>query len=130
MSLVPVLSKRIPEFQETHGADPDSERIRLFSAVVSLLESASADQGMLLVLDDLHWADKGSLQLMRHVVCSSQLPKVMVLGTYRDSELSAGNALSDTLASLRRARRSIVLQVSPYRAGDLPGPHQRRVRET
>jgi tetratricopeptide (TPR) repeat protein len=102
VSLVPALAKRIPDLPMTQGSDPDSERLQLFGAVVGLLASASSDAGLLLVLDDLHWADKASLQLLRHVCASTQLPNVMVLGTYRDSELSAGNALSDTLASLHR----------------------------
>jgi len=102
LSLVPSLSKRIPDAPATQSADPDTARLRLFSAVVALLSSASANGGLLLVLDDLHWADRASLQLLRYVVTSTELPKVMVLGTYRDSELAAGNPLSDTLATLRR----------------------------
>lgn len=102
LGLIPSLSKRIPDLHGTHSADPDSERLRLFSAVVSLLALGSASTGLLLVLDDLHWADKATLQLLRHVVSSTQLPRVMIIGAYRDSELSAGHPLSDTLASLRR----------------------------
>jgi len=100
--VVPALSTRMPNVSPVQSADPDTQRLQLFSAVVGLLALVSADAGLLLVLDDLHWADKASLQLLRHVAGSRQLSKVMVLGTYRDSELSAGNALSDTLASLRR----------------------------
>ena len=100
VSLVPALAKRIPSVPEV-GGDPDSERLRLFSAAVSLLDAAS-ERGVLLVIDDLHWADKASLQLLKHLCASHRLPKVMVLGTYRDSELSAGNPLSDTLASVGR----------------------------
>jgi class 3 adenylate cyclase len=102
LGLVPALAKRLPGVQPTRSADPDSDRVRLFSAVVALLSAASAEGGLLLVVDDLHWADKASLQLLRHVCASNQLPKVMVLGTYRDSELSAGDALSDALASITR----------------------------
>lgn len=102
LGLIPSLAKRIPDLHGTHSADPDSERLRLFSAVVSLLALGSSSTGLLLVLDDLHWADRASLQLLRHVASSTQLPRVMVIGTYRDSELSAGHPLSDTLASLRR----------------------------
>jgi class 3 adenylate cyclase len=102
LSLVPALSKRLPDVQPAQSGDPDSERMYLFGAVVNLLSLASAEGGLLLVIDDLHWADRASLQLLRHVCASHQLPKVMVLGTYRGSELSAGNVLSDTLASIRR----------------------------
>jgi tetratricopeptide (TPR) repeat protein len=102
LSLVPTLAKRLPDVHGSPSADPESERLRLFSAVVSLLGSASSNSGLLLVLDDLQWADRASLQLLRHIASSTQLQKVMILATYRDSELSAGNPLSDTVASLRR----------------------------
>jgi class 3 adenylate cyclase len=102
LSLVSALAKRLPGIQPTQSADPDSERLRLFGAAVNLLSLASAEGGLLLVIDDLHWADKASLQLLRHICASNQLPNVMVLGTYRDSELSAGDPLSDTLASISR----------------------------
>jgi class 3 adenylate cyclase len=102
ISLVPALAKRIPEIPTSRNADPESERVRLFRAAVSLLAAGSSDRGGLLVIDDLHWADKASLLLLKHICVSTQLPKLMVLGTYRDSELSAGNPLSDTLASISR----------------------------
>jgi class 3 adenylate cyclase/tetratricopeptide (TPR) repeat protein len=102
VSLVPALGKRLPDLQGTQSADPDSERLRLFAAVVNLLSMASADRGLLLVLDDLQWGDKASLQLLRHVASSTELHGVMVIGTYRASDLHTGSQLSDTLASLRR----------------------------
>jgi hypothetical protein len=102
LSLVPALAKRLPSVPESKGIDPDSERVRLFSAVVSFLQSASSGSGLLLVLDDLHWADRASLQLLKHICASTSLPKVMILATYRDSELAAGDPLSDTIASIGR----------------------------
>ena len=106
-TMVPALAKRLPEKPGTEKPDPDAERFRLFAGVVNLLSIASADRGLLLILDDLHWADKASLQLLRHVTSSMQLPKVMVMGTYRPSDLHSGSALSDTLASLRRESSAV-----------------------
>ena len=57
---------------------------------------------MVLVLDDLHWADKPSLQLLRHVVANTSSARLLVLGTYRDGELSAAHPLTETLAGLHR----------------------------
>jgi class 3 adenylate cyclase len=103
-AVVPALGKRMPGVSQASapGSDPETERLATFDAVVSLLSLASSETGLLLVLDDIHWADKPTLQLLRHVVASTQLTHVMVLGAYRDSELSAGDPLTDTLASLRR----------------------------
>src|SRR6516165_3645640 len=102
LSMVPALAKRLPQVPGTQSDDPDSERLRLFGAVVNLLSLASADRGLLLVLDDLHWADRASLQLVRQVTSSTQLPNVMVIGMYRPSDLHEGSLWSDTLAKKRR----------------------------
>jgi class 3 adenylate cyclase/tetratricopeptide (TPR) repeat protein len=100
--LVPALASRIPDLPESKATDSDSERYLLFAAVVGLLTQISGEQPVVLVLDDLQWADRGSLQLLNHLV-SFQLPmRVLVLATYRDSELSHASALVETLGSLRR----------------------------
>jgi tetratricopeptide (TPR) repeat protein len=100
--LVPTLSNRIPELPGSKATDADTERYLLFSAVVGLLSMVSADQPVVLVLDDLQWADKGSLLLLRHVTSAEQATRVLVLATYRDNELSRSHPLLDTLAGLRR----------------------------
>ena len=64
----------------------------------------SQHQPVVLVLDDLQWADKASLQLLRHLVAAEQPMRVLVLGTYRDSELSRSHPFLETLAALHRHR--------------------------
>lgn len=84
------------------GADPETARRSLFGAVLRLLEAASHEQPIVLVLDDLQWADVPSLALLRHVVGSDRSVPVVVAGTFRDSEVGAKTSLADVLASLRR----------------------------
>jgi class 3 adenylate cyclase/tetratricopeptide (TPR) repeat protein len=100
--LVPALASRIPDLPPTRATDADTERFLLFAATVGLLASLSEHQPIVLVLDDLQWADKGSLLLLRHLAGSDAPMRLLVLGTYRDSELSNAHALVETLASLRR----------------------------
>jgi class 3 adenylate cyclase/tetratricopeptide (TPR) repeat protein len=100
--LTPVLASRIPDLPPSKATDTDTERFLHFSAVVGLLAQVSTDQPVVLVLDDLHWANKGSLLLLRRLVASDQAMRVLVLGTYRDNELSQSDALVETLAVLRR----------------------------
>ncbi len=100
--LVPALASRIPNLPPSKATDSDTERFLLFAAVVGLLVTASAQQPIVLVLDDLQWADKGSLLLLRHLTAADQAMRVLVLGTYRDSELARSHPLLDTLAALRR----------------------------
>jgi class 3 adenylate cyclase/tetratricopeptide (TPR) repeat protein len=100
--LVPSLASRLPGLPPTRATDADSERFLLFAAVLGLLEQISAEQPLVVVLDDLQWADQGSLMLLRHLVASEQLNHVLVVGTYRDGELSPRHPLLDTLAALHR----------------------------
>ena len=100
--LVPALATRIPDLPPSRGTDPDTERYLLFAAVVGLLSQASEQQPIVLVLDDLQWADAGSLELLRHLIASDQPMAVLVLGTFRDTELSHFHPLLKTLAELQR----------------------------
>ena len=70
----------------------------------SLLANASRSWPVVLVLEDLHWADKPTALLLTHVVRSIQTERVLVIGTYRDTEL--GEPLASVLADLRRERPS------------------------
>ena len=77
----------------------------LFAAVVGLLGALSQHQPVVVVFDDLQWADKGSLLLLRHLAAAEQAMGVLVLGTYRDSELSHRHPLWWTpWPALRRQR--------------------------
>ena len=100
--LVPALASRIPDLPPSKATDADSERFLFFAAVVGLLAQGSQAQPVVLVLDDLQWADKASLLLLRHIAASDQATRVLVIGTYRDTELSQGHPLLDALAALRR----------------------------
>ncbi len=86
--LVPALASRIPDLPPSKATDSDTERFLLFAAAVGLLASVSANQPVVLVLDDLQWADTGSLLLLRHLAASDVAMRLLVVGTYRDSELS------------------------------------------
>ena len=99
--LVPALRTRIPETPAPRTTDPETERYVLFSAIGGLLEAASAQRAMVLLLDDLHWADKPTLALLKHLVGGNSRQSLLMLGTYRDSELSRDHPLTVTLADLR-----------------------------
>ena len=100
--LVPALGRRLPGLPPSKATDSDTERYLLFAAAVGFLAIASQHEPVVLVLDDLQWADKGSLQLLRHLIAAEQQMRVLVLGTYRDSELAHSHPLLETLGALRR----------------------------
>jgi class 3 adenylate cyclase/tetratricopeptide (TPR) repeat protein len=97
--LVPALAGRIPDLPPSKATDADSERSLLFAAVINMLAAATVERPLVLLLDDIQWADKGSLLLLRHVAAVDLPMRLMVLATYRDNEVGA---LLDTLAALHR----------------------------
>ena len=127
--LIPVLSDRISDLAPSKATDPDSERYLLFSAAVGLLSAISDEEPVVLVLDDLQWADSGSLALLRHLASADLGMRVLVLGTFRDSELpgspEAARDPRDALAPRGRhppqSRRPRRLR-GPGLDGDVGGP--------
>jgi DNA-binding SARP family transcriptional activator/tetratricopeptide (TPR) repeat protein/KaiC/GvpD/RAD55 family RecA-like ATPase len=87
-----------------HG-DDDTLRYRLFEAVAELLCATSARSPLLLILDDLHWADKSTLLLLRHLLRHPRLTRLLVVGTFRHVEVGRDHPLVDLLTDLRRERR-------------------------
>ena len=100
--LLPELSRRLPGLPPPQSADADTERYLLFSAVGSLIRSATCWRPVLLVLDDLHWATKGTLLLLKHLIRAGDPMALLIVGTYRDSDIGRGHPLTDALAELRR----------------------------
>jgi DNA-binding SARP family transcriptional activator/tetratricopeptide (TPR) repeat protein len=103
--LAPELGRLLPELTgmgEPLRADPESERYALFEAVAALVEAMTHQRRVLLVLDDLHWATNPTLLLLRHLIRSERPLRVLLLGTYRQTELDAGHQLVQLLADLHR----------------------------
>lgn len=84
------------------ASDPDVAQFRLFEAYAHLLGAYSTETPLLVVLDDLHWADKPTLLLLVHVARELGRMRVLLVGTYRDTELARTHPLSETLAELNR----------------------------
>ena len=92
-----------------NAAAADDARFRLFEAVTRCLSGLAADRPVLVVLDDLHWADEPSLRLLGFLARAIAAEPVLLLGAYRDSEASAelqelaGRAQQLALAGLGQA---------------------------
>jgi class 3 adenylate cyclase len=100
--IVPALRQRLGELPAPQSADPETERYLLYNAVAGLLGQVAERTPLVLVLDDLQWADKPSLQMLRHVVAHTTALRLLVVGTYRPAELSSSHALTEALAALQR----------------------------
>ncbi|HEY1522377.1 MAG TPA: AAA family ATPase [Solirubrobacteraceae bacterium] len=84
------------------GPDDAGARHRLFDAVDAALSDLAARAPLLLVIDDFHWADHGSLLLTSFVLRSSRPGPLLVLGTYRDTELGRHTPLTAALGELKQ----------------------------
>ncbi len=101
-AVVSEVRARLPGLPEPTRLDPDQARFRLFDGVASFLRSAARRQPLVLVLDDLHWADKASLLLLQFLARELGTDRLLLLGTYRDVELRRQHPLAETLAELAR----------------------------
>ncbi|OBA59910.1 regulator [Mycobacterium sp. 1100029.7] len=102
LPLVPGLTDVVPDLTPPARSDPDTERYALFDAVVALLEIASRSAPVLLILDDLHWAAKPTLLLLRHLLRFGDHARVQIVGTYRSTDLDRSHPLAAMLADLHR----------------------------
>ena len=103
------LARLVPEVGDVPGlpsplhSDPETERYRLFDAVAAWLAAASRDEPILLVLDDLQWAAGPTLLMLRHLISrKAEATRLLIVGTYRDTELWHDHPLVEVLADLRR----------------------------
>ncbi|MBV9415172.1 MAG: AAA family ATPase, partial [Solirubrobacterales bacterium] len=101
--LLPELALEAGDATAALNVDPDTERHRLHTAVTDLLGEISQGRPVLVVLEDIHWADASTLLLLRHLARTSWTGAVLVFATFRDTEPDVPELLSQTLADLRRS---------------------------
>jgi len=100
--IVPELPERFPGLPQPAALTSDEERLRLLDAVAQVLWAFARRAPLVLVLDDMHWADGATLALLRYLARFLQRHRVLLVGAYRDAELSTRGALADTLVAVRR----------------------------
>jgi DNA-binding CsgD family transcriptional regulator/tetratricopeptide (TPR) repeat protein len=83
-------------------SDPLQQRFRLFDAIASFWRLAAASEPLLLIIDNLHWADASSLRLLEFLAPEIGDNRILLLATYRDIELNRQHPLSVTLGDLAR----------------------------
>src|SRR6516162_7441641 len=100
--LVPLLRERVRDLPEPVPLEPAEERVRLLDAVAQSLLALAMRVLTVLVLDDLHWADAGTVALLRHVARFAPRARLLVLGAYRDVEVASHHPLTEALGTLPR----------------------------
>src|SRR5262249_42359768 len=101
--IVPDLTARLADLEPTlPSADPPQARFRLFEAITTFWRRAAEKRPILLILDNVHWADAPSVRLLEFLAAEIADSRLLLLGTYRDIDLSRQHPLSDTLGNLNR----------------------------
>ncbi|TMG02036.1 MAG: hypothetical protein E6I03_07000, partial [Chloroflexi bacterium] len=104
--VVSEVKERLPGLPAPPVLEPEQARFRLFDSITTFLKNASKDTPLMVVLDDMHWADKPSLLLLQFLAKELRGSRLMVLGTYRDVELRRQHPLAQTLGELNRENLS------------------------
>jgi len=102
--LFPQLATYLPDLKTGSTLIGEADRYVLFQAVASLFRRMAEPSGLLLILEDLHWASPPSLLLLHHLGRQLRNSRLLVVGTYRDVEVDRGHPLVNALVDLRRER--------------------------
>jgi class 3 adenylate cyclase len=100
--LVPEIRERFPDLPEAPALEGEAERQRLFESMAQFVTRAALAAPLVIILDDLHWADKPTLLLLLHLARRVRGDRVLLIGTYRDVELDRTHPLAETVATLRQ----------------------------
>ncbi|HEU0020248.1 MAG TPA: AAA family ATPase [Dehalococcoidia bacterium] len=100
--LILELRERLPDLGRPPVLEPEQARFRLFNSIASFLRNSSRRNPLVFVLDDLHWADVPSLRLLEFLAPELVHLPVLVVGSYRDVEITGNHPLTRTLAELTR----------------------------
>ena len=109
-ALLPALGNGGPS---PSGHDPAGQ-LRLFEALIELLDVLSESGPVALVLEDMHWADSSTRTFAQFVARSLRGERVMLLFTYRTDELHRRHALRPLLAELERLDRARRIDLAPF----------------
>jgi predicted ATPase/DNA-binding winged helix-turn-helix (wHTH) protein len=105
----PELRTIMPEVPEPPARPSEQDRFYLLDSVASFLTRAAQVRPIALVLDDLQWADRASLLLLEMLARMAPRARMLVLGTYRTTELEGPQPFAQSLASFAKSSECIVL---------------------
>ena len=117
--LVPSLRQKVRGMPAHSEVNADKVREQLFRAIFDFLSDVQAKRPLLLVLDDLHWADEATVLLLRDLAERVGGSHMVVIGTYWDSELDSARPFSSVLSRLLRRRRAQRITLGPLSDRDV-----------
>jgi pilus assembly protein CpaF len=121
-TLAPALRQKVRGIPPAHEVAPDKVREHLFRAVHEFLSGVQGSKPLLVLLDDLQWADDASVMLLRDLAMRIVSSRMVLMGTYWDAELDSGRPFANALSRLLKRRRAQRISV-----GRLSDPDVERV---
>jgi DNA-binding CsgD family transcriptional regulator len=118
-TILPELSLYLGELPSSYVLQPEQARMRLYEAVGMFLAAISAPHGLLLLLDDLQWADTATFDLLCYVARSQPDARLLILGAYREGEVTYSAAFERALTELNRLRLLTSITIGPLTETDL-----------
>ena len=115
------LAKLFPQLGQRSDVapDPSQAKLRLFESMLILLADAARSRALLLVLEDLQWADASTRELLDYATRRLRSTNVLVVATYRSDEMHRKHALLPTIQGWRRNGQVEVVELKPLESGDV-----------
>lgn len=118
-TIFPDLVERLGELPPGPPVPPEQARLRLYEAVSEFLAALATSRPVVLLLDDLQWADAATLDLLRYITRRQTRCRLLILGAYREGEVDYSPPLAGALADLNRRRMVTILPISPLSVADI-----------
>ncbi|HEX9676252.1 MAG TPA: ABC transporter substrate-binding protein [Anaerolineales bacterium] len=115
VALLPELGRHYSQVTPRPPGDPQADQARLFESILILFSELCLREPMLIYLDDAHWADGGTLSMLRYLVRNSQGLRLMAAITYREQELDQSLPFNEVLLDLERDLRTTSVRLEPLR---------------
>jgi len=112
--LAPEIESKLGPLPPNPTLGPDEQRLRLFENIAQFFERIAVDVGLRLFVDDLHWADKGSLSLLTYLMRRLRHSPLLVVAAYREVELDRKHPLADALVLWNRQRVAVRIPLSRF----------------
>ena len=98
---------------EPSAGDAQQAKLRLFESILALLRDAARSSALLVVLEDLHWADPATRELLDYATRRLRSTNVLILATYRTDEMHRKHALLPTIEGWRRSGQVQMVELRP-----------------
>ncbi|MGA2131117.1 MAG: protein kinase [Bryobacteraceae bacterium] len=117
--LMPELRRMYPDIPAPVDLPPEQQRRFLFNACRDFVERSARVAPMVVVFEDLHWADEPTLLLLQHLAMTVRTAPILMIGTYRDSEVDVGKPLARMLETVFRQKLATRMPLRRLAAGEV-----------